>query len=251
MAATKRQIIASLMLQAQGYTPAGAAALVGNFSQESGPNLPSAFRTRDLDHGSNGLPQWRLERLKAYEEYVQSLHPGASSADLWLFYGRMAYQLQYVAIELKRDYATLDAKLRETPEPSVSDLAAAVCWNYERPNKAESGITNRIKWAEGTYNSAPHCLTRSQALAELTTLGDNHMDAAVGAGTGAVGIGAGSITAAAHLAGTGAHWWQWGLVAAGGVVAGIMASAAGMAAKTSGSTKLPATATKTGPATAG
>jgi len=213
--ATERQKTASLMLQAQGYSPKGAAAIVGNLSQESGNNLPTAFRTRDLDHGSNGLPQWRLQRLTDYEAYVRSLHPGASASVLWAFYGNMALQIAYIAIELKRDYPALDARLRSrTSKETIEELTEAVCWQYERPAEASANLPNRIAQAEATWSEGH--VTGSEAVASARVAAkteDAHSVAKKSTGFAAVlGTAAAGVAVHVHSV-TSAPWWEWAGIA--------------------------------------
>src|ERR1700748_1673700 len=129
--ATQRQIQCFSLFEAQGYSPEGSAAWVGNASQESGNNLPTAFRTGALDHGSQGLMQWRLDRLTAYENFVKAKHPGISAQELWQWYGRLDYQVEFAALECRTSYPTLDKQLRSGG--SIATLTAAICWTYERP----------------------------------------------------------------------------------------------------------------------
>lgn len=153
---TPRQIKCRSMLEVLGYSRSGASALTGNFCREVGPNLPTAFRTAGLDHGSNGLAQWRLGRLDAYKAYVQSQKPELVQAAaatgqkvddaFWPWYGRLDFQTQFVAIELAKDYPALDHKLRMGGD--VAALTADVCWQYERPSKLLSGIAERIDYAK-------------------------------------------------------------------------------------------------------
>ena len=152
-----RQVKCRNMFEAEGYSRSGAGALVGNFVQEVGQDLPTAFRaTTALDHGSQGLAQWRLARLTAYKAFVESQKPeliGKGHVDqsmvdkiLWPYYGRLDYQVAFVIHELGTDYPELDKKLRAGGD--VAALTADVCWQYERPNKELSGIANRIAYAK-------------------------------------------------------------------------------------------------------
>jgi hypothetical protein len=149
-----RQITCFGLFEAEGYPPEAAAAWVGNLSQESGAGLPSAFRTGQLDHGSQYLPQWRLERLTKYESWVRSQHPEEDAAGLRAWCGNMALQVKYIAIECKRDYSALDIQLRRGGD--IDTLTDAICWQFERPNKALSGIANRKAQAHAVFLAAPH-----------------------------------------------------------------------------------------------
>ena len=211
-----RQITARNRFEAKGYPRSGAAAIVGNLCRESGPSLPSAFRQNHLDHGSNGLPQWRLERLTSYENYVRGLHPELKTeAEFWPWYGRMDHQLDFIMHELAVDYPALDAKLRKGGDPAA--LAADFCWQYERPSKALSGIAERIDYAKAL--AAPDVGKPSSTVnvvEHLHTVADSHRTQAQGgivlAGVSAVG--------AATVAGS--NFVQdlptWEIVSLGGLV---------------------------------
>lgn len=157
MTVSARQIKCRSMLQGLGASLAGASALTGNFVRESGANLPTVFRTGQLDHGSQGLAQWRLGRLTAYMNYVRvqkaDLVKGmttdaAIDKALWPWYGRLDFQTEFVIIELKEDFPALWAKLSDPSGADAGTLAADVCWQYERPSKALSGISERIAAAK-------------------------------------------------------------------------------------------------------
>lgn len=172
MTATSRQIIARTTLQGLGYPKPGASALVGNFSQEVGVNLQSGYLpTSQLDHGSQCLPQWRLGRLTAFENYcaAKSLHTGA-----------MESQLRYVAVELARDYPALDKALRD-PKGDIASLTARVCWEYERPAQSAANLANRVKQAQATY-AAPDLKT---AAAGARQTADAHQAGSLFFGAGA------------------------------------------------------------------
>src|ERR1043166_1584745 len=153
--ATARQIMAFGIMEAKGYSPEGSGAIIGNLSQESGAGLPSAFRHSNLDHGSQGLAQWRLDRLTNYQNYVRSRHPEAQDEQsFWAWCGNMALQLDFLEIELKHDYPALDVSLRRGG--NIDDLTEAFCWKFERPSRTQSGIENRKKQARDVFMAASH-----------------------------------------------------------------------------------------------
>lgn len=231
---TPRQIKCRSMLEALGYSRSGASALTGNFCQESGPNLPTAFRTKGLDHGSQGLAQWRLSRLTAYKGYVQTQKPELIQAAaatgqhiddvFWPWYGRLDFQTQFVAKELAKDYPALDAKLRKGGD--VAALTADVCWQYERPSKALSGIATRIAYAKAiaadtTESISPMAEIKAQptVVDQLHTEAHAHDTKANGGFAVAV---MGAFAGAGVLLSNVIHdvpMWQWVLV---GVIAVIV-----------------------------
>jgi Phage tail lysozyme len=139
---TERQTRAFRQFVAAGYSKGGAAALVGNASQESGVNLVSGYQTR-TDHGSQGIFQWRLERLDALIEFCKerSLHSGT-----------LAAQVKFTIYELGKHYPHLDSELRRGGD--VADLTSAVCWQYERPAKSAAALDRRIKYAKQVLTAA-------------------------------------------------------------------------------------------------
>ena len=153
-----RQLQCAALLVAEGMSASGGAACTGNFCRESGPTLPTAFRKAHLDHGSNGLAQWRGSRLDDYMDFVQAKHPEIVSADdneaaLWAQYGRLDYQCAFVAQEMRNAYPALWRKLLAGGD--VASLTADVCWQYERPNRALSGIDLRISYAKAIAAAMP------------------------------------------------------------------------------------------------
>lgn len=225
MTVTARQIQCAALLMQAGFTMAGASALVGNFVRESGPNLPSAFRHGKLDHGSQGLPQWRLGRLTAYMNFVKEKHPELTSEDeLWPWYGRMAYQVEFVARELASSYRTLYFNLR-APGGDVAALTADVCWQYERPSKALSGIAVRLDAAKALYAellrqhpAVPQTMDLVSALHEQAADHTNQAatGAAVGGGALVLASVGGVVKAAPHV-----HmaWYWWAFFLAMAVIA--------------------------------
>jgi hypothetical protein len=133
---TERQMIAFRQFVAAGYTKEGAAALVGNASQESTEDLHSAF-TRRTDHGSEGIFQWRLERLARLLEFARERKLDAQLLET---------QCAFAAHELAVSYPYLDREIRTGHD--VAELTALVCWKYEAPNKAEANLGNRTHQAQ-------------------------------------------------------------------------------------------------------
>jgi Phage tail lysozyme len=134
---TQRQQTAFQLFRAGGYADNGAATIVGGDSQESGVNLVSGNQTT-TDHGSQGIAQWRLERLTALEDFCAANH---------LSSGALASQVSFQIYELGKDYPLLDKRLRAGTE-TIDVLADALCFQYERPNRAAANLPNRIKQAK-------------------------------------------------------------------------------------------------------
>lgn len=146
MTATARQIKALRFFLSKGYTGAGAAAIVGNASQESGNHLDTTVYRKNADQGSGGLLEWRNSSGEA---------PGEGRKDKFVSYmtqhfpddtGNLEGQCAYVIVELHRDNPRLDEQLR-FPGRSVANLTANFMQIFERPSARYAGLDNRIKQA--------------------------------------------------------------------------------------------------------
>jgi Phage tail lysozyme len=104
---TQRQQSAFRLFRAAGYSPKGAAVIVGGDSRESGINLVSGYQDK-TDHGSQGIAQWRLGRLAALEQFCTVNH---------LASGTLAAQVSFQIYELGKDYPILDRRLRDRTAP--------------------------------------------------------------------------------------------------------------------------------------
>jgi hypothetical protein len=162
---TQRQQSAFRLFRAAGYSPKGAAVIVGGDSRESGINLVSGYQDK-TDHGSQGIAQWRLSRLAALEQFCTVNH---------LASGTLAAQVSFQIYELGKDYPILDRRLRDGTE-QIEFLAKDLCFQYERPNPAAANLPNRIRQAK-------------------TVLQDSQLATSA---HGAVVIGAGAFAAGAH-----------------------------------------------------
>jgi hypothetical protein len=233
---TKQQITCAALFEAQGYPPESAAAWVGNFSQESGASLSTAFRTGVLDHGSQGLAQWRLERLTAYERFVRSKYIDTpSEAALWDAYGRMDYQVQFATQECAQHYPKLEAQLRRGGDIAV--LTADICWQYEVPNKAKANLANRVMQARATlagmHPIAPTSITKLNQ--KITAQSNKHVVSSISAAT--VGLGVSGFLSRAVMDHHGFPWWGWGLLCAGAtamitlIIAAVTSAKAGETAQ--------------------
>lgn len=221
MTVTKRQMQCYTLFEAQAYPPESAAAWVGNFVQEVGQDLPSAFRSHGLDHGSEGIEQWRLERLDNYKAFVRRGHPSAGDQELEAWYGNMALQVRYAALECARDYPSVEAQLRKGGD--VGALTELICWHVERPNVRYANIQRRIAAAKAVFNAVPHLGVASELTAANKTVAAHKTAATGGAVIAVAGAGGSMGLVASHVA-----WhmptWGWLALAAGGLimVAGVL-----------------------------
>lgn len=234
MAVTKRQMQCYTLFEAQGYPPESAAAWVGNFVQESGTNLPSAFRSSDLDHGSEGLEQWRLDRLAKYEAFVKARHPEATEQELWAWDGNMALQVEYAAHECAHEYPLVEAQLRRGGD--VGKLTEVICWHIERPSVRYANIAHRIAAAKAVFATAPHMGPASALTVANKTIATHSNNARGGAVVAIASSGGAMAIVANHVAW---HMPEWGWLALGfasvvavfGIVSLVSNAAKGAAVK--------------------
>jgi hypothetical protein len=139
----ERQSRAFRQFVAAGYSKEGAAALIGNACQESGPELRTYFPPSARDHGSNGIFQWRLGRLGHLIVFCEQLE---------LHSGTLEAQVKFAIFELGKDYPYLDARLRRGCD--LSELTQEVCWQYLRPAKTAAALDRRISYAKKIFLDA-------------------------------------------------------------------------------------------------
>jgi len=135
-----------------GWSARGAAAVVGNYTQE---NLARAVTTGTLDHGSQGLAQWRLNRLDARPyplgtpqgliDWCSHYFPGGE--DAWK---SLRAQCAFTLYETARDYPRLNAELRDGKKP-IETLTANFCFEFERPAKQYAALDKRIAYAKDVF----------------------------------------------------------------------------------------------------
>lgn len=155
MPTARQMLCANMFLEYSPYSKNGVAAIIGNYTAESGINLPTAFRTSGLDHGSQGLAQWRdsrtHKRLSNYQNFVKKLQPQAHGDELWAYYGRMEYQVRFTVHEMETDFPGLHKRLKGTED--VITLTDMICWQYERPNKQLAHLDVRRKHAKLVFQA--------------------------------------------------------------------------------------------------
>lgn len=125
-----------------GISPKGAAAFAGNGSVENNMN-PVTHGPKD--HGSDGVMQWRLERLDG----PHGLKGWAESHGLkW---DTLETQAAFTLWELEQPrYAQLAQDLRSGSKP-LNDLTAAICWEFLRPAPASANLALRQRHARSVY----------------------------------------------------------------------------------------------------
>jgi len=178
MAVTPRQLACFALFEAERYPPESAGAWVGNWTQEVGVNIPTAFRHGPLDHSSQAGPQWRDsksdKRLTHYEDYVIGLHPelvhpgmtrAQVDAAMWDLYGRMDYQVKYCAIECRAHFPHVEAALRQGGD--IDTLTDLITWHFEIPAAATARADYRRAQARAVFAAAAHIGTSPATQANI------------------------------------------------------------------------------------
>jgi hypothetical protein len=146
--------LAMQYFQSQGWTPAQAAAIVGNLQQESYARLdPAAMRANDAGPGNHsmGLAQWNRERLGALRDFAKQ------QGKPW---NDFQTQLEFVQHELTGTESRVGKALKSAGDVNA---ATAAFVGYERPQgwslknpTGAHGWENRLANASALYgNGAP------------------------------------------------------------------------------------------------
>jgi hypothetical protein len=137
--------------QSQGWTPAQAAAIVGNLQQESYARLdPNALRKNDAGPGNHsmGLAQWNRERLGALRDFAKQ------QGKPW---NDFQTQLEFVQSELTGTESRVGQALKGAGD---INSATAAFVGYERPQgwslknpTGAHGWENRLANASALYGN--------------------------------------------------------------------------------------------------
>jgi len=122
-------------LDLPGLPRASVAAIVGNATQE---NQCRSVTEGAKDHGSDGLFQWRLDRLTTMQAWCEAHFKAGWQA--------IGPQAAFFCFECKRDYPALWADLVGGTKP-LETLVADICDLYERPSAAGRVLDIRIGYA--------------------------------------------------------------------------------------------------------
>jgi hypothetical protein len=138
-------------LNIPGIPRVSAAAAVGNATEE---NSCRSVTTGTLDHGSNGLLQWRLDRLTG-----DGVPPTPWGMQPWCIknfgtWQDIVAQAAFFSYECMRDYKTLWADLVAGKE-SLATLTLNITDIYERPSVAGRVPDTRIGYAINFLNEWP------------------------------------------------------------------------------------------------
>jgi hypothetical protein len=123
-----------------------AAAAAGNFAQE---NLAKTVTTGVKDHGSDGLAQWRLDRLEG------TLPNGRMGLKTWCEHmgydwTLMESQVMFMKYEIQNYYPALWAQMVNPGDRPLKNLVANFQDMYEIPAPAYANLDNRIAEAQAT-----------------------------------------------------------------------------------------------------
>lgn len=180
-----------------GLPVRSASALGGNATRE---NECRAVTTGKLDHNSQGVMQWRLERLTDMQSWC------VTHFKRW---DTLEAQAAFCLYELKRDYPALDRQLHAGALP-LETLTANFCDVFERPNKALDAlgfVPGKGKGQVGRINYAYDI----QAM-----MGAPIKPKAKAAG-GAIVVVAAASAGGVHL--LGGPWWVTALILVSGAIA--------------------------------
>ena len=144
--------LAMQYFQSQGWTPAQAAAIVGNLQQESYSRLdPNALRKNDAGPGNHsmGIAQWNRERLGALRDFAKQ------KGKPW---NDFQTQLEFVQSELTGTESRVGKALKGAGDISA---ATAAFVGYERPQgwslnnpTGAHGWENRLANAEALFGGS-------------------------------------------------------------------------------------------------
>jgi Phage tail lysozyme len=126
-------------LDIPGLPAISAAAAVGNATQE---NQCRSVTPGPLDHGSDGLFQWRLDRLTNMQNFGNKNFGGWQSIEA---------QAAFFSFECKGWYKPLWNDLAAGLK-ALATLTANICDQYEKPNPALANLDARIKYATDFMN---------------------------------------------------------------------------------------------------
>ena len=151
-------------LNLPGWSLKGACAVTGNATQE---NLVRPITTGVKDHGSDGVLQWRLERLTDLQTWA------TQNFGTWR---TLQAQAAFTLYETARDYADLDAQLRSPGALTISYLATKFNRTFERSADNEAINAKRGEYATGLYNlltnaPVPAAPSRAPAVVQSGALG--------------------------------------------------------------------------------
>lgn len=177
--ANARQIVRFLMSSPDAFPKKSAAAVCGNGGVE---NRMRPVTTGRKDHGSDGLLQWRLDRL----DELKRKFP-----ETW---NTLEAQCKFFKIECKRDYPELWSQLLNPGTRSTANLTANICKFYERPNMAVANLDQRIAFAEEV-----------EALTDIPPVLQPAVNAAM-KGVGSSSLGGAALTLAYYLYTNHAGW---------------------------------------------
>jgi hypothetical protein len=125
-----------------GIPRVSAAAAVGNATQE---NQVKSVTLGELDHGSDGLFQWRQTRLTAMQAFA---------AKWFTTWEAIEPQAAFFSFECKGSYPALWADLVAGTKP-LATLVANICDQYEMPAAASAALDARIKYAQTFLDAWP------------------------------------------------------------------------------------------------
>lgn len=150
MTAAEQKLASDLVRYIMTSTPVwpalSSAAATGNSGQE---NLFRPVTAGAKDHGSDGLWQWRLDRLTG----PNGLQPWC--ARMGYAWNLMESQVLFMKYEMKMFYTELYNEMINPGSRSLENLTANFMNVYERPNPELAALDKRIEYARAALTMLP------------------------------------------------------------------------------------------------
>jgi hypothetical protein len=186
----------------KGLPLVSACAFTGNGSQE---NLVRPVTTGPKDHGSDGILQWRLDRLDGPRGLK------GWSKERGLPWNTIKTQAAFTLWELYSDprYDDLARDLLAGKKP-IEALTEDICWIFERPAKSAAHLDKRISHAKSVYL----ILSKERGAPPNEPVSDT-------AKAGGVVAGGALITAGGQNAVAGGDTWMSAISIGAGIIAAV------------------------------
>ena len=128
--ANAKIVVRELMSEPDALPLKSACAVAGNGWQE---NLMRPITTGAKDHGSDGLLQWRLDRLTMLQRMPD--------------WATLPAQCRFFKAECKARYPSLWKQLVNPGNRTLENLTANICDLYENPSRAGRKLDDRISYS--------------------------------------------------------------------------------------------------------
>lgn len=131
---------ASQFFQSKGWSPQASAGIVGNLMTESQLNPNSTAKDGS---GSEGIAQWRAERLVALKKFAEDNKGNYRDPNI---------QLEFIDHELRTTHSSAAEALKNAK--TVEEATQAFALLFEKPKGSETGDFNKVIGAADRLNHA-------------------------------------------------------------------------------------------------